>query len=233
MSAGAPHHPALDEGTVASADLGEIAAPVGDARQVGLFGGSFDPIHAGHVAPVVEACQGLALDRVIYLPTARPPHKPKHCLAPAWARYAMVELALLDEERLFASPHELTLGRPAYTIDTVEAFRRRWPEVALSLLLGSDSFAELPTWRRWEELVEAVRLVVLARPGWEVERVVGDLPAELSRRVEAGEVAIVAHRPVDVSATGIRDLLARGEEPPPGALAAPVLHYIRKYSLYR
>jgi nicotinate-nucleotide adenylyltransferase len=230
MSGGA-HHPPAPE-TAGGPAAGEIAAPVGDARRVGLFGGSFDPIHAGHVAPVLAAGDRLGLDRVIYLPTARPPHKPRRCLAPAWARYAMVELALLGEDRLFASPHELTLGRPAYTIDTVEAFRRRWPEVALSLLIGSDSFAELPTWRRWEELVDAVRLVVLARPGWEVERLAGGLPSALSRRVEAGEVEIV-HAPVDLSATGIREVLARGEEPPPGALAAPVLHYIRKYNLYR
>lgn len=211
---------------------GDVVAPVGDARRVGLFGGSFDPIHAGHLEPVIEVCERLGLDRVIYLPTARPPHKPKRHFAPAWARYAMVELALLEQDRLYASPHELTLG-PAYTVETVEAFRRRWPQVALHLLIGSDSFAELSTWRRWEDLVACVRLVVLARPGWEVERVLGGLPAELSRRVETGEVDFVAHRPVDVSATGIRDLLARGEEPPLGALPAPVLNYIRKYRLYR
>lgn len=221
-----PHPPA-------GAGPPEIDVPVGDARGVGLFGGSFDPIHAGHVLPVAEARARLGLDRVIYLPTARPPHKPKRCFAPLWARYAMVELALLDEDGLYAAPHELTLGRPAYTVDTVEAFRRRWPEVALSLLIGSDSFAELDTWRRWEELVAAVRLVVLARPGWEVERVIAEVPAALARRVEAGEVDVVAGRPVDLSATEIRQTLARGEEPPPGALAPPVLNYIRKYSLYR
>lgn len=232
MSGGAAGPPASTPETI-DAGEGGIVAPVGDARRVGLFGGSFDPIHAGHLAPVIEACERLGLDRVIYLPTARPPHKPKRHFAPAWARYAMVELALLDEDRLYASPHELTLGRPAYTVETVEAFRRCWPQVALHLLIGSDSFAEFSSWRRWEELVDAVRLVVLARPGWEVERVVGGLPAELSRRVEAGEVDFVVHRPVDVSATGIRELFARGEEPPPGALPAPVLDYIRKYRLYR
>lgn len=211
----------------------EIDAPVGDARRVGLFGGSFDPIHAGHVLPAAEARAQLGLDRVIYLPTARPPHKPKRCFAPAWARYAMVELALLAEDGLYASPHELTLGRHAYTVETIQAFRRRWPRVALSLLIGSDSFAELPTWRRWEELATAVRLVVLARPGWEVERVIAELPAALAGKVEAGEVDVVAGRPVDLSATEIRQTLARGEEPPPGALATPVLDYIRKYALYR
>jgi nicotinate-nucleotide adenylyltransferase len=211
----------------------EIAMPLGGARRVGLFGGSFDPVHAGHLLPAAEARQALGLDRVIFLPTARPPHKPKRTLAPAWARYAMVELELLDAEGLYASPHELTLGRPAYTVDTVEDFRRRWPEVALHLLVGSDSFAELATWRRWEELVDQVRLVVLARPGWDVERLAGEVPAALARRLEAGEVDVVAGAPVDLSSTEIREILARGEEPPPGELSAPVLHYIRKYSLYR
>lgn len=209
-----------------------IAAPIGDARRVGLFGGSFDPFHAGHLEPVVAARRQLGLDRVIYLPTARPPHKPKRSFAPAYARYAMVELALLSEDGLYASPHELTLGRPAYTVETVEAFRRSFPEVAFRLLIGSDSLAELATWRRWEELVAAVRLVVLARPGWEIERVAGELPAELARRLEAGEVDVVVH-PVDRSATDVRRLLAAGEEPPAGALKPPVLDYIRKYSLYR
>jgi nicotinate-nucleotide adenylyltransferase len=211
-------------------DAAEILAPVGDARRVGLFGGSFDPIHAGHLAPVAEARRRLGLDRVIYLPTARPPHKPKRAFEPAWSRYAMVELALLGEEGLYASPHELTLGRPAYTVETVETFRRRWPQVAFHLLVGSDSLAELATWRRWQELVAMVRLVVLARPGWEVDRVLAAVPGELARRVEEGDVVV---HPVDRSATEIRELLARGEEPPPGAVPPPVLTYIRKYALYR
>lgn len=220
MSAGGP-----------SAARGDgIDAPVGDARRVGLFGGSFDPIHSGHLVPVVAARRQLGLDRVIYLPTARPPHKPKRAFAPAFARYAMVELALLAEEGLYASPHELTLGRPAYTVETVEAFRGRWPQVELHLLIGSDSLADLATWRRWEELIAMVRLVVLARPGWDVEPLMGGVPAALARRVQEGEVVV---HPVDRSATGIRDLLARGEEPTGGALPTPVLDYIRKYSLYR
>lgn len=226
------HHPGTHAEAAPEAVPELVAAPLGDGRRVGLFGGSFDPFHAGHLLPVLAARRQLALDRVIYLPTARPPHKPKRSFAPAYARYAMVELALLAEDGLYASPHELTLGRPAYTVETVEAFRRSFPEVAFHLLIGSDSLAELASWRRWEELVAHARLVVLARPGWELERVVGELPAELARRVEAGEVDVVVH-PVDRSATEIRRSLAAGEEPPAGALPPAVLDYIRKYSLYR
>jgi nicotinate-nucleotide adenylyltransferase len=213
--------------------VGDPDAVVGDARRVGLFGGSFDPIHAGHLVPVRQARERLALDRVIYLPTARPPHKPKQHFAPAHARFCMVELALLGEEGLYASAHELTLGRPAYTVETVEAFQRRWPGVRFHLLVGSDSFAELATWRRWQDLAAQVRLAVMARPGWQPGRIRPRLPDELGRLVDAGEIDFVLHDPVDLSATELRRILARGEDPPPGAVPAPVLDYIRKYSLYR
>ncbi len=217
-------------GAVEAADL---VAAVGDARRVGLFGGSFDPIHAGHLGPVREARDALGLDRVVYLPTARPPHKPKRDFAPAYARFAMVELALLDEPGLYASAHELTLGRPAYTVETVEAFGRRFPGVELYLVIGSDSFSELSTWRRWRELIERVRLAVLARPGWAVDEVAPGLPAELAERARNGGVDFVRHAPVDLSSTRLRRLLAAGEDPPAGAVPPPVLDYIRKYSLYR
>ena len=99
--------------------------------KIGLFGGSFDPIHRGHVEPVREARRRLGLERVIYLPTATPPHKPRRALAPALARFAMVELALLGEEGLYVSAHELTPERPAYTVETLEHFRRQMPEAEL------------------------------------------------------------------------------------------------------
>lgn len=202
-------------------------------QKLGLFGGSFDPIHRGHVRPVQDARRSLGLDRVIYLPTADPPHKPGVDFAPAYARFAMVELALLGEEGLYASPRELTPGRPAYAIDSVEAFRRDHPDAAIHLIIGSDSFAELPTWRRWRDLLAAARLVVLVRPGWELERIRGELEPELAELIAAGGVDWIADRPLDLSATGLRRLLARGEEPPPDALHPLVVDYIRKYALYR
>lgn len=212
-----------------------MSAPERSGRRLrlGLFGGSFDPIHAGHVAPVQDARRAAGLDRVLYLPTARPPHKPGREFAPAWSRFAMVELALLDEEGLYASARELTPGREVYTIDTVEALAAERPEADLHLILGSDSLAELETWRRWRELIERVRLVVLVRPGHEPEAIAERLPEELSARAESGAIRWVAHRPLAVSATAVRAALGRGEEPPAGALHPRVLDYIRKYGLYR
>ncbi len=201
--------------------------------KLGLFGGSFDPIHQGHVIPVREARSRLALDRVIFLPTARPPHKPGREMAPPVARYAMVEIALLDEEGLFASPQELTLGRPAYTVETVEHFRREEPDAEIHLLLGSDSVAGLHRWRRWAELLELVRVVILARPGWRLEEVLGGAPPDLARTLSAGRGPDVIERPVDVSATRLRAEIGAGGLPRPEVLHPRVLDYVRKYRLYR
>jgi nicotinate-nucleotide adenylyltransferase len=208
--------------------------------KLALFGGSFDPIHLGHIVPVQEARRRLGLDRVVYLPTARPPHKgdrgslPR---APAAARYAMVEMALLLEEGLYASDHELRSDRPSYTIETLEHFRREGRaaghELDLHLLLGADSFVELPTWRRWRELPELARLVVLARPGRELEKVRDSLAPELRELLERGELAVIDNAQVDLSSTEIRERLARGEEPDEESMPPLVVDYLRKYRFYR
>jgi len=201
--------------------------------KLGLFGGSFDPVHAGHVLPVVEARERLGLDRVIYLPTARPPHKPGRRFAEPHARYSMVELALLDHPELVVSPLELTPDRPAYTVETLEYFRSESPDAELYLLIGGDSFAALESWRRWRELVELADLVVLVRPGWEAEGTHRGLSDELGKLAEDPRVHFLSNAAVAVSSTDLRDRLAGGKPIPEGSMAAPVLQYARKYSLYQ
>lgn len=199
--------------------------------KLGLFGGSFDPIHRGHVAPVQEARRRLGLERVLYLPTAQPPHKPGRRFASPLARWAMVELALLDEEGLFASAHEMT-ERPAYTVETLEHFRAAMPEADLHLLLGADSLAAVTGWRRWRDLPRLARLVVLARPGWEAAALRRDLPDELRAAETEGRLVAVENEPCPISATELRAALARGETRPAGVLHPAVLDYARKYRLY-
>ncbi len=196
--------------------------------RMGLFGGSFDPIHNGHILPVLAARELLDLDVVHYLPTACPPHKPRGTRAPALVRNTMVELALLPYPELVVSDAELDLGRTAYTVDTVERYVVENPEADLHLLLGVDSFNDLMAWRRFEELIGAVRLVVLARPG---ER--GLDPAVRAAVEGARGFDLVRHRSVDVSSSSIRRLLARGEEVDAGLMPDAVLRYCRKYGLYR
>lgn len=217
--------------------------------KLGLFGGSFDPIHWGHVRPVQEARARLGLDKVVYLPTAAPPHKrdPESApRAPAAARYAMVEMALLAEEGLFASHHELRPGEPTYTVETLEHFRRGGEEAGvaldLHLILGSDSLAELHTWRRWRDIPALARLVVLARPGAELARSadLGGLAPELARvlrpLLDRERLVFVEDGPVDLSSSGIRHRLV--EESYDGewmeeAMPPLVVDYLRKYRLYR
>ena len=201
--------------------------------RLGLFGGGFDPIHLGHILPVEEAKQKLGLDRVIFLPTAVPPHKPDCEFAPAHARYSMVELALLERQGLYASPLELTPERPAYTVDSLEHFGRLHPEADLHLILGGDGFAQLTEWRRWRDLPSLAKLAVLVRPDWRMEDLGDSFDPALAELAASDRVHFVANRPVDVSATRIRALLGAGREIPEGVLPDLVLEYIRKYSLYR
>ncbi len=222
--------------------------------KIGLYGGSFDPIHYGHIHPVREAKEALALDRVIYLPTANPPHKSvsrqrdgsRRGGAPALARYAMVELALLAETDSFVSTFELG-DEVTFTVDTLRHFRRRQPEARLFLILGRDSFVRLDTWREWRKLLELAELAVLERPGAAVDQI----PRQLEAALDRSRVHRIANAPVAASSTEIRRRLSAstpfvGVPPgpqdgvPPGPqddlhqlVPSLVLDYIAKYEFYR
>jgi nicotinate-nucleotide adenylyltransferase len=209
--------------------------------RVGLFGGSFDPIHAGHVAAARAARRELALDRVLFLPTAQPPHKPERRFAPDLQRYAMVELALLDEPDFRVSAVELTPGRPAYAIETWERFRAEAPGDEHVLLIGADSLAGFDGWRRWRELLATVEIGVFARPGFDWGALEPRLEPELARAVAAasapseGRPARLRWLPTahPASASEIRRRLADCESLPEGWLDSRVLTFVTKHALYR
>lgn len=204
--------------------------------KLGLFGGSFDPFHLGHLQPVQAARTRFGLERVIYLPTARPPHKdaagraPK---APAPARYAMVEMAILGDADLFASPYEQELDRPSYTVETLEHFRDHLPGADLHLIVGADSFVQLPSWRRWREIPELAALLVLARPGWDLEARRAEIAPELENLLATGRAQVLEDVTRDLSSTEIRRRLGAREPLPDGWLPDLVLDYVQKYDFYR
>lgn len=196
--------------------------------KIGLYGGTFDPFHNGHLLPVRAARSALGLDRVLYLPTARPPHKRRR-MAPPEARYAMVELALLQEDGFYASPFEMQSGRPAYTVDTLEHFADASPGDRLFLIVGEDAFAALPSWRDWRKILTLAELAILTRPDrgtWE------ELAPELRRALAEGRAHRVANEPVAVSSTAVRRAIADHSPGVERWLPPLVLDYVRKYDLY-
>lgn len=200
--------------------------------KVGLFGGTFDPIHEGHVAVAVEARRRLDLERVYLLPTAVPPHKREEKRAPAYRRFAMTEIATLEEEGLWVSDVELDEEGPSYTVETLERFREALPGADLHYLLGMDSLAELPAWRRWRELPGLARIVVLERPGVSRDEVVSGSPSGIRDAIDTGRILFLDNPRWEISSTAIRNLLRAGEDPPSGWLHPRVLDYVRKYDLY-
>lgn len=198
--------------------------------RIGLYGGTFDPIHSGHILPVREARRALGLDLVTYFPTAQPPHKQGRVIASAQARFAMVELALLWEPGMVVSTFELDRAGAAYTVDTVEHFRSQGDD-ELVLLVGSDAFAGLDTWRHWQRILELAEVGVLMRPGWDRARLDAELDGPLAAAARSPRVHFLDNRPIAASSSELRQLLGAGRSPSP--VPRLVLDYVRKYELYR
>lgn len=128
-----------------------------------IFGGSFNPVHFGHLLMADEMLERLGLDRVVFVPASAPPHKPEASLASATHRYEMVRLAVAGHPRFEASDVELRRRGPSYTVDTLEALRR--PGEELFLLVGSETFLDFLSWRQPRRIVELARVVVVPRTG--------------------------------------------------------------------
>ena len=190
-------------------------------RRVGLFGGSFDPVHVAHVALAREALEQLALDELRWMPVGVPWQKAR-ALAPAAHRAAMVELAMAGEPRFRLERIELDRPGPTYTVETVRALRAAEPAVEWTLVLGEDQYAGLHTWQGWQELLAGVRLAVAGRPG------VGRPPhADVARAARDA----VALPPMTVSSSDVRARLAKGL-PIEGLVPDAVARYIARHRLY-
>ncbi len=209
-------------------------------RRIGLFGGTFDPVHIGHLRSALEVAQFMALDELRLVPSARPPHRGAPQVS-AQDRLAMVELAVAGEPLLRVDDRELKRDRPSYSIDTLESLRAELAgDDQLFLLLGWDAFCGLPSWHRWQELLEHCHILVLQRPDADSDpaEVLRDLLAArsindpLSLEGPGGQISFIWQTPLAVSATQVRALLARGQS---ARFLVPdaVLHYIHAHGLYR
>jgi len=191
---------------------------------LGIFGGTFDPVHNAHLRIARLALDALGLARLLWIPTGAPRYRTAP-VAPAGDRQAMLELALAGEPRYAIDPRELRPEASGYTVDTLSALQAELgPDAPLVLLMGSDQYDKLAGWHRWRELFGFARIAVIARPGW---------ASEASADVRAaGPVLRVEMAPLDISSTEIRRRVARGEDVS-GMLPPPVLDYISTHRLYR
>jgi len=187
--------------------------------KLAIFGGTFDPIHDGHLVLARSAADRFELDRVLFVPAAHPPHKAGVTHAPYADRVAMVELACRGEARFEVSRLEQDTAR-SYSIDTIEKVRATLaPTDQLYFLIGADAFAEIQTWYRWRDVVDSVRFLVVSRPG----HIYQAAPGAVFDPIDDIEVPI--------SSSGIRRALSAGLRPT--GLLESVLEYAASHGLYR
>jgi len=201
-------------------------------QRIGLLGGTFDPIHFGHLLLAVHSYEELDLDRVIFIPSRLPPHKSEP-VAEAADRLEMVRLALADDDRFLVCDCELGRAEPSYTIETVRQLQSSLGSDAhLFWLIGSDMVGDLPSWHKIDELVELIEIIVVGRAGQaepDYPALEPTLTAEQIRRLRAQGIKLPL---IDISSTAIRERIGAGQSVH-YLLPRVVEEYIIQHKLYR
>ena len=202
------------------------------AKTIILFGGSFDPIHVGHVAVARAAMKKLCADEMIFIPAKRSPHKQNVPSAIAENRLEMVSLAVENNPLFSVSDYEITGSDPSYTFDTVKHFRGQFgDESQICFLIGADTIADLPKWHRVEELMWLCRFCTMYRGGMELPDFDGLRGVFSDDRIAQLQADILATPMVDISSTEIRAAAAAAESID-GMVSPKVAEYIKQNGLY-
>ena len=219
-------------------------------KRIAIYGGTFDPVHSGHLEIARRVTQLFGIDKFLFVPARVAPHKVEREVSPALHRYAMLVLATNAEPRLCISTVELDGPGRQYTVDTLFHFRSRFGASAeLFFVMGADSWTEITTWREWERLLTLASLIVVTRPGYEISaaHVGAEIAARIVdlrglARVEDANSSVPGSQKIfltdavmlDVSATEIRRAAGdEGGEQLNRLVPLEVAEYIRKYHLYR
>jgi nicotinate-nucleotide adenylyltransferase len=197
-----------------------------NSDRIGLMGGTFNPIHYGHLVAAEEARFQFNLDQVIFIPSGQPPHRQPRSVVPAEDRYIMTALAIATNPYFNISRIEIERPGPSYTIDTVKSFSQMYPNSELFFITGLDAILEILTWRNPYELVRLVHFIAVTRPGYNPNHL-KVLDKEILDNVSLLEIPGYA-----VSSTMIRERVALGK-PIRYMVPEPVEAYIRKYGLYK
>jgi nicotinate-nucleotide adenylyltransferase len=216
-------------------------------QRIGVYGGTFDPIHNGHLKVAEAISNAFALDRLLLVVSAIPPHKRKQAIGSPFHRLAMAALATADSPQMFVSTVELESPSRPYTIETLERLRAELQPVQLFFVMGADSFKDVTSWHEYERILSEYDVIVATRPGYRSgENIAANLAPQLQARVvdlrgglfpldedlESARIYLTDYVEVDVSATNVREAVAQGRSigdlvPP------PVASHIEKYQLYR
>ena len=190
-------------------------------RPIGIFGGTFDPIHYGHLRSAFELLQALSFDQVRFIPCGDPPHRGM-TFADAELRYRLVDAATAGQDGFVSDDRELRRDGPSYSIDTLIGLRGEFPDRSLCLIVGMDAFLGLLKWHRWDEILDFAHIVVAHRPGWRAPDMgpLGELISEHGTHRAAdlheatqGRIHIHAVTQLEIASTEIRELVAAGRDP--------------------
>jgi len=193
---------------------------------IGIFGGTFDPIHFGHLRSALEICESLDLKEMRFIPCRIPPHRGEPIAAPL-ERLAMVNAALAGQPNMIADDREIKRDGPSYMVDTLKSLRKELASEPLCLILGMDAFMGLPTWHHWQEIIQLAHLVVMQRPGRSLKDTDSKQAAAATtllknhqvkdvKQLQSRTAGCIYLQPItqlDISASKIRDLVARGKNP--------------------
>ena len=188
---------------------------------MGVFGGTFDPIHYGHLRTAFEVLQALRFAEVRFMPCGTPPHRGTPVAAPE-QRLAMVRAATEGQHGFVVDDRELSRDGPSYSVDTLTALRGEFPLRPVALIIGMDAFLGLPKWYHWQEILQLAHIVVAHRPGWKAPDIgpLGELLAERGthrigdlHQAKSGHIYILDVTQLEISSTDIRDLVTAGRDP--------------------
>lgn len=194
-----------------------------NSQYIGLLGGTFDPVHNGHVSIARSFADSVYIDELWVLLTPAPPHKNHQSIASYRHRKKMLELAFENQNNIFISDVEASLPEPSYTIHTVEYLKKKYPETVFYWCIGEDSLVNFTSWYKWQNILKQVSLLVASRPDVDKKK-----PASIS----SSNIKWVDHEPVNISSTRLRDKLKKGEKTD-FLLPPKVMAYIKKNNLYQ
>ncbi|MDD5580439.1 MAG: nicotinate-nucleotide adenylyltransferase [Methylobacter sp.] len=203
---------------------------------IGIFGGTFDPVHYGHLRSAVEVKDIFGLAEIRFIPGANPPHREQPA-AMAIMRLQMLELAIKNQPGLTCDTRELEREGYSYTVDTLKSLRQEFPRKSLLLFIGSDAFNGLTTWHQWQRLFDYAHIVVMTRPCFDVQELDDFYKVRQTEEITeltqhtSGKLFFQRITQLDISATAIRQLIS--EKKNPGFLLPDsVIEYIKQHRLY-